>query len=379
MYNPRMFRSLAFLLFFPLGAFLSIHAFSPAYAATEESLRETLKQEESKARSRQDSLKRLTGEERQLDKNLAEAEEGILALENSLAEYRARLASLAAAGESLQRDYDRLILEQQKTEKALQELLATLWGLHTRRVSMGGRDLEHWPVIDREYYWTADLLKAIENYQEDLYGQERDIAEVISRREAIGQEVSGHMSLIDQQKTRILSDRLKYEQRLAEVRRQRQSTETELNAALKLMEDLNFDLKRLRDASVSIDKAKGSLFWPTTGRLVKKFNPSSPPPASGLGFSTAENADVRAVHAGKVMFRDTMRGLGLVVVLQHGQEYYSVYAFLSDCSVSLGQNVSRGQILGRSGYYPAIRGNGMYFELRHRQVAVNPESWLEKK
>lgn len=353
--------------------------FSPAYAATEESLRETIRREEGRAKARQASLKRLTSEERQLDKNLAEAEEGILTLEKSMAEYRSRLASLAAAGESLQKDYDRLIPEQQKTEKALHELLSTLWGLHTRRASMGGRNLEHWPVIDREYYWTADLLKAIESYQENLYGQERDIAEVLAKREAISQEVAGHMFLIEQQKTRILGDRLKYEQRLAEVRRQRQSTEEELHAALKLMEDLNFDLKRLRESSVSIDQAKGSLLRPTTGRLVKKFDPSSPPPASGLGFATSENADVRAVHAGKVMFRDTMRGLGLVVVLQHGQEYYSVYAFLSDCAVSLGQNVSRGQILGRSGYYPAIRGSGMYFELRHRQVAVNPESWLEKR
>jgi septal ring factor EnvC (AmiA/AmiB activator) len=54
-----------------------------------------------------------------------------------------------------------------------------------------------------------------------------------------------------------------------------------------------------------------------------------------------------------------------------------VYAFLSEITVNLGQNVVRGQRMGLAGYYPAIKGNGLYFELRYRQNAVNPEGWFE--
>ncbi len=341
-------------------------------------MRDSIKQEEAKAKARQDSLKRLTVEEKELDSTLAASEKSILALEKSLAEQRKQLAGLAAAGESTQRDYDKLLKEQQKTERALAELLSTMWSLHTRRASIGGRDLENWPAIDREYYWTADLLRAIDGYQEELRKQELAVSEVLSRRDAIGQDVAEQMQRLDQQKAKLLGERIKYEQRLAMVRKQRQTAESELNDTLKLIADLNFDLKSARQANVAIDKAKGQLPWPTTGKIAQKFSPSSNPPVRGLGFATSGGADVRAVHGGKVMFRDTMRGLGLVVVVQHGQDYFSIYAFLSDCAVSLGQNVNRGQTLGRCGYYPSINGDGLYFELRHHQNAVNPESWLVK-
>lgn len=349
-----------------------------ALAATESSLRNTIKQEEAKAKNRRDSLKLLTDEEKTLNLDLAASEKSILELEKKLAEQRSQLSGLASASEAVQKDYDKLQGEQQKTERALSELLSTLWGVYTRRASIGGRNLESWPSIDREYYWTADLLKAIGKYQDELQAQERELAEIIGKRDTIGQEINLQMSGIEQQKTQLLQERIKHEQRLASVRKQRQSAESELQDTLRLIEDLNFDLKNLRQEQVSIDKAKGKLPWPTNGKIVQKFRPSGNNPIRGVGFATSGMADVRAVHAGKVMFRDTMRGLGLVVVLQHGQDYFSIYAFLSDSAVSLGQNVNRGQTLGRCGYYPAIQGNGLYFELRHHQQALNPESWLAK-
>lgn len=368
---------LIFLLFTALLLAVSSRAASAAEDRAS-SLREALKIEESKAVSRQSGLKRLTEEEKRLDASLATAEASILALEKGLEESRGRLSGLAADGESAQKDHDRLLMEQQKTENALRELLTTLWSLHIRRAGVGGRDMELWPVIDREYYWTTELLKSIEAYQATLRARELEIAVVTEKRGAIGVEVAGQMALADREKTRLLAERLKYEQRLAEVRRQRKTAETELRDALRLIDELNFDLRGLRDASASLESVKGRLPWPTAGRIARKFNPSAPPPASGLGFATDGKSEVRAIHDGKVMFSDTMRGMGLVVVVRHGEEYYSVYAFLSDRSVSPGQDVSKGQTLGRSGYFPDLRGSGLYFEIRRRQAALNPEPWLEK-
>ncbi|MDL2285772.1 peptidoglycan DD-metalloendopeptidase family protein [Desulfovibrio sp. OttesenSCG-928-F07] len=352
---------------------------STLFAASESSLRDTIKQEEAKAAARKESLKRLTGEEKQLDKKLGEAESAILALEKQLAEHRKQLSTLASASENVQKEYNRVLKEQQKVQTALSELLATVWNLHSRREGVGGRDLENWPEIDREYYWTADILKAVDAYQAELEQKEQELTAVIGKRDAIGEEVAVQMQAVDKQKAALLAERIKYEQRLNAVRKQKQSAESELKNTLKLIEDLNFDLKNARQADLAIDKAKGTLPWPTNGKIAQKFNPAAKPPVRGLGFATASGADVRAVHGGKVMFRDTMLGLGLVVVVQHGKDYFSIYAFLSDCAVSLGQNVNRGQTVGRSGYYPAINSNGLYFELRHHQNAINPESWFKKQ
>ncbi|MCL1916379.1 MAG: peptidoglycan DD-metalloendopeptidase family protein [Desulfovibrionaceae bacterium] len=347
-------------------------------APGEPSLRETLSREEERARSRRESLRRLTEEEKRLDVSLAETEQAVLGLEKSLEECRGRLRALASAGESVHKEYEALLAERRQAESSLQELLSVLWGLYTRRISVGGRDLAQWPVLEREYYWTADLLQAVERRQEILKEKERGLAETIGKRDAIGREIAGQMALIDQRKEALLDERLKYEQGLALLRRQLKSEETELQELLALIANLNSGLRSAGEAAASLGRFKGTLPWPVAGKVVKKFNPALSVPMRGLGIATGVEADVRAVHAGKVMYQGAMRGKGYVVLLEHSDSYYSLYAYLSSCAVSLGQEIPRGQTLGRSGFNPEINGYGLHFELRHQQLALNPEQWLEK-
>ena len=81
---------------------------------------------------------------------------------------------------------------------------------------------------------------------------------------------------------------------------------------------------------------------------------------------------------GKVVHNDVLRGFGTVLILQHGDDYYSLYAFLGNSPLQVGQDVAGRQQLGTVGYYPAIRGPGLYFELRFKQKAINPEQWLSR-
>ena len=127
-----------------------------------------------------------------------------------------------------------------------------------------------------------------------------------------------------------------------------------------------------------MERFKGKLPWPVAGQVAKKFNLSLAVPMRGLGIATGDAAEVQAVHAGKVMYQGAMRGKGYVVLLEHSGSYYTLYAYLSSCSVSLGQQVERGQALGRSGFNAEINAYGLHFELRHQQAALNPEQWLER-
>lgn len=64
---------------------------------------------------------------------------------------------------------------------------------------------------------------------------------------------------------------------------------------------------------------------------------------------------------GKVVHNDQLRGFGQVVVVFHGEDYYSIYAFLADTSVVVGREVSQGDQIGVSGFYPKAQGPGLYF------------------
>lgn len=349
-----------------------------AAALSEKELRANLQQEQSKAKLRRESLKRLTTQERNLDSNLAEAEARILKLEQSLAEQQKKLSGLVEEGDVIEKEYNQLMQERRKTENSMRQLLGTFWDIYSQRESVGGRDLQDWPIIDRNYYWTAELFKALDGYRDQLEAQEKKLNVVVSKRNALGQEINGKMAQIEKEKERLLVDRVRYEQRLAATRKQKEDVQADLDATLKLIDDLNFDLKAAQVATGDIEKAKSKLTWPVKGTVELKFQPNATPPVQGIGIATNDILVVRAVHPGKVMFNDTMRGLGRVVVVQHGPAYFTVYAFLSESSVGLGNSVNAQQQIGKTGYYPAIKKNGLYFELRYHQKAVNPELWLSK-
>jgi len=109
---------------------------------------------------------------------------------------------------------------------------------------------------------------------------------------------------------------------------------------------------------------------------VRRYAPDAKPPVRGLGLSVGQGDPVRAVAYGRVVHNDTMRGFGRVVILMHGQAYYTLYAFLADSPLRLGQEVGGGQQVGTAGFYPDANGPGVYFELRFHQKAINPDAWL---
>jgi septal ring factor EnvC (AmiA/AmiB activator) len=110
--------------------------------------------------------------------------------------------------------------------------------------------------------------------------------------------------------------------------------------------------------------------------LAGRFRPSSSPPRRGVSLRVDKGAPVTAVSWGKVVHDDILRGFGRVIIILHGEDYYSLYAYLADSRVDVGQDVAMGDVLGTAGYHPELQAPGLYFELRFHQKAINPEGWL---
>jgi septal ring factor EnvC (AmiA/AmiB activator) len=127
---------------------------------------------------------------------------------------------------------------------------------------------------------------------------------------------------------------------------------------------------------------KGKLPWPVDGkRLSAKAmaEAGARGHGGGVGFATADGAAVRAVFPGRGVGSDLLRGYGHVVILSHGDNWYTLYAFLREDAASQGREVASGATLGHAGYYPAAKGSGVYFELRSGQKAINPVEWLAQR
>jgi septal ring factor EnvC (AmiA/AmiB activator) len=336
-------------------------------------LEKNLAREQERAVARRAGLKRLTEQERQINASLAEAEDRILRLESGLALQQKRLLELARSDDASRREYETLLEEQGRTEKALAGTLRLLWEIACGRLIAGGRDMLDWAEADRQYAWTQGLYLRLEGHRRELDAREARLAEILGRRQKLSQEVRQRLKAVDEEKNALLQTRIAYEQRLSALRRERRDTEGELADILKLVDSLNMQIAK---ADVDIARLKGKLPWPVAGTVRQRYAPAASPPSRGLGFASLEGAAVQAVAAGKVVHNNVLRGFGTVLILQHGEEYYSLYAFLGGSPLKVGEEVRSRQRIGTSGYYPAVNGSGMYFELRFKQKAINPEQWL---
>jgi len=130
-------------------------------------------------------------------------------------------------------------------------------------------------------------------------------------------------------------------------------------------------------------RGQGQLEWPAQGAVVGHMGLETHPRFGtqvrndGMDIAVPMGTPVRAVARGRVDFaNDDYEGVGGMVVLNHGDGYYTIYSHLSEVSVSTGSEVQSGTVIGRSGEEGSLKGPVLHFEVRKGSTALNPESWL---
>lgn len=138
------------------------------------------------------------------------------------------------------------------------------------------------------------------------------------------------------------------------------------------------DLSRLQ--SQSFAQRKGKMPWPVRGKMVTRFGDPRKGSVTwdGLRIQAANGSEVRAVHGGRVMYADSLRGMGLLVVLDHGDGYMSLYAHNDVLLHTAGDWVNPGDAVARAGNSGGEKESGLYFEIRQNGQPVNPLPWLAK-
>ncbi|MGH7369859.1 MAG: murein hydrolase activator EnvC family protein, partial [Candidatus Methylomirabilaceae bacterium] len=127
---------------------------------------------------------------------------------------------------------------------------------------------------------------------------------------------------------------------------------------------------------------KGLLPWPTSGSLTASFGRQVHPRYGtvtfnrGIEINAPERQQIVAVADGSVLFADWFKGYGRLIILDHGEGYYTVYAHAAEIRVKVGDRVTRGQQIGLVGDTGSASGSQLYFEVRHRGRPQDPVAWL---
>ncbi len=127
---------------------------------------------------------------------------------------------------------------------------------------------------------------------------------------------------------------------------------------------------------------KGRLRLPVRGELAGRFGtPRQGQPGGGKGIFIAarEGDEVRAVAAGRVVFAEWMRGFGNLLILDHGDDYMTIYGNNEAVLKRLGDAVHGGEAVATVGASGGAETSGLYFEIRHQGRAFDPLSWVSAK
>src|SRR5690606_2530363 len=125
----------------------------------------------------------------------------------------------------------------------------------------------------------------------------------------------------------------------------------------------------------------GGLSWPLTGSLLAGYGGRMPDGRSSSGVLVAASAGtpVRAVAEGTVVFAEWMTGYGLILIIDHGNGYMSLYAHNDSLLKAPGDRVARGDAVSTVGTSGGQGTAALYFELRRDGKPVDPNAWLQKR
>ena len=321
--------------------------------------------------------------------SLREAEQQIGALDNRLYALHIRQSSLEAELQDLALETTRLQQQQAGLEGDMAAGLEQMWLMQQGgglRVWLGDHDPQEIALNLALYELVLKAQQsAIEEYQQGL----EDIA---ANTLAIEQ---AELDLTHQ------SEAMRVTRASLDVAQaQRRDTLAQVEAALQTDQDTVAALERDREALNRLladleviaarlpelprrqpfIEAKGALLPPLVSAPSNRFGAQrrSGIPWQGWHIPTTQGTAVKAIHAGRVIFADWLRGQGLLVILDHGDGWLSLYAHNHSLRRALGDEVLAGDTLASAGSSGGSDEVALYFEIRHEGTPVDPALWIRR-
>ncbi len=271
------------------------------------------------------------------------------ALKDTLVSQRAALAALLRSAYALGRNEELKLLLQQDDVAAIARVLAYHQYFQRARVDQ----------IDG---LLADL-KDLAQVEDTIRVQTAELEQTRERREQertrLDVERAERNALVGKLDTQLGAQR----ERIAALGKDQQA----LQRLLTELRDVFADIPRTLDKDVAFASQRGHLRWPLTGKLLEKFGHVDRSGRRSAGWLIAAKTGT-PVH--------WFRGYGLLLILDHGDGWFSLYGCNEALLKDLGDWVDPGETIANSGASGDYKSAGVYFELRQRSEAINPVKWL---
>lgn len=243
-----------------------------------------------------------------------------------------------------------------------------------------GRVLTYYDYLNRA---RVRQIEAIRAQLERLRAVEQTLQAQLDQLNLLQEERNNTLNQLkhqrDQRRTTLdqLATRIKDQKReIARLREDEARLQNLMTGVRKALADLPYE----RGGDKPFPTLRGKLAWPARGPLLARFGaPKAGGKLSwrGIWIGAATGTPVEAVARGRVVYVGWMHSYGLIVIIEHGDGYYSLYGHNQGTSVNLGDVVAPGQVLAQAGDSGGHEQSGVYFEIRQGKNAINPQQWLK--
>jgi len=271
-----------------------------------------------------------------------------------------------------QQDYFRLVINQKDPHQIARDLH------YYKKFSLAAaesiKDLQnHQNQIQDLTHASHQKKQEIITIQSEYSTQRQKLEQAKNKHHAMLAQISGQITQQQQEINKLQSDEKRITNLVNEINKllvQEKSRNTSINS-------------KLPDASttgIPFSSLRGKLNLPVRGKLLNSFGGQRSGKHvmwKGLFIQSPNGSDVKAISEGRVVFADWLRGFGNLMILDHGNNYMSLYGNNETLLKKVGDIIRGGDTIATVGNSGGNPDTGLYFELRHKGKPFDPLSWIK--
>ena len=316
---------------------------------------------------------------RQLDKQLSESSKKLRFLETKLINANNKIKTLQTQQGVLKqgiKEQRSLLAEQLKSAYLMGKQQRVKMLLNQQQPDRMNRVMQYYDYFNQA---RMDNVKALEadiqqllSVEEQISNKKRELAPFVAAKKAENETLVAakkqRKSILTQLSKKIKSSA----QKLAELK----ENEKRLTSLLSSIRQAINDIPVLAQKNKPFKSLKGKLSWPIKGQIRKRFGSARKSGRyDGVVINASEGARIRSISHGRVVYADWLRGYGLLIIVDHGSNYMSLYAFNEGLYKDVGDWVETGETIAAVGVSGGQQKAGLYFSIRQNGKPVNPIHW----
>lgn len=337
----------------------------------------------------QKQLDKHQDQRKEVNKSLRTSEVSIGRIQKQLSQVNAKISKQTEKLKGLQQRRRRLQQSKQDQQAYLAQYMVAAYQIGNEKKLKVLLNQEHPDRLSRVLtyydYFRAARSERIDEFLNTLSELDNIEPEIVSVRE----ELESAQQKLVAERAELRIHKAQREKALREIDASIRSKDERIRGLIQDQKELQKLLDAMEETIANLKipsdyrpfKAlKGKLPWPTKGKPVNHFGRKNSGGVKwqGLLISTPVGSSVKAIHHGRVVFADWFRGKGLLMIIDHGDGYMSLYAHNQSLLREAGDWVKTGDIIATTGNSGGLNESALYFEIRRQGKPEDPSRWCKR-